>query len=368
MWNKLLTTKGSIVTSSQLHLKNTLMNGQCFNWKCNPQENNSITQTTPEVIYIGCVNKNIIALKADSLNSPNEIFYKFLFKNTLNKDTDAKFFQDYFQLEVDIGSMYNSVKKNLPKDLQTVMETYTGVRIIRQDPFECILSFICSSNNNIDRIRKMLESFKEKYGELLYEDEVYGKFYSFPNLIDLGKLKIPVKENDLRDMGFGYRAKYIVESLKYMREKNSEGEDWFEILEKCLNPVEQLLNLTGVGRKVADCIQLFSLKKHNVVPLDIHMVKFFNESVAGIHKFKKIENLNKKTYEEVSENYIKVFGEYAGWLHSIFYMNRIDKEGKSTEKKGKKRKAEDEVFDDRKGSDFIDTEVNLKKKKVNKKK
>jgi N-glycosylase/DNA lyase len=366
MWNKLLNSKGTFVTSSQLHLKNTLMNGQCFNWKVFPQKQDVIkkdidlhydSSDNPSEIFIGCVNKNIIALKSTIHEGQHNIYYKFLYKSHSTKEID--FFSDYFQLDIDIVDVFNKVKPNLPKDLQSVMETYTGVRILKQDPFECIMSFICSSNNNIDRIRKMLDSFKEKYGDLLYEDPIYGKFYSFPSLEELSRKNI--LEKDLRDMGFGYRAKYIVESLKFMQEKNSEN-NWFLELENSENPVEELLCLTGVGRKVADCIQLFSLRKHHVVPLDIHMVKFFNESVAKIHKFKKIENLNKKTYEEVSENYIKVFGEYAGWLHSIFYMNRIDKENKSTEKKGKKRKAEEEeeeIIEEK-----IEKKVNQKRKKV----
>jgi N-glycosylase/DNA lyase len=136
-------------------------------------------------------------------------------------------------------------------------------------------------------------------------------------------------------MGFGYRAKYIVNSLELITKK---GQVWLDNLPTCEKPVEELLLLTGVGRKVADCIMLFSLKKHFVVPLDIHMVKFFNESIADKNKFKHIETLNKKTYEDVSANYIKVFGDYAGWLHSIFYMSRIDKDGKTGKNSKKKEK------------------------------
>lgn len=374
MWNKLVNSKGFYVTSTQLHLKNTLMNGQCFNWKVFPN-NQEITKSNQDKnlqsdssdiyseIFIGCVNKNIIALKSTKNDHQDFIYFKFLYKHPSTKEID--FFCNYFQLDVDISDEFNKVKPNLPKDLQSVMETYTGLRILKQDPFECIMSFICSSNNNIDRIRKMLDSFKEKYGDLLYEDSDYGKFYSFPCLEELSKKNI--LEKDLRDMGFGYRAKYIVESLKFMQEKNIE-KNWFLLLENSENPVEELLNLTGVGRKVADCIQLFSLRKHHVVPLDIHMVKFFNESVAKIHKFKKIENLNKKTYEEVSENYIKVFGHYAGWLHSIFYMNRIDKENKSTEKKSKKRKAVEEEVVEEVDSEHEKNIEEKSEKKVNQKK
>lgn len=351
MWKIMKTAKGVKVTSRHLNLKNTLMNGQCFNWK-----EVNISEVS---YYVGCVDKNVILLKEDTdthtdtnnlNNKPKDrcIYYQFLHKSGKNvKEQD--FFDNYFQLSIDTEPIYALAKENLPKNLQSVMDQYTGIRIINQETFECIISFICSSNNNIDRIRKMLDSFRQKYGELLYTHEDYGSFYSFPSLVDLKKQKI--EEEDFKAMGFGYRAKYIVQSLEMM------SEEWIENIKTSEKPLEELLKLTGVGRKVADCILLFTLQKHHVVPLDIHMINFYNESITPMRKFKKIEGINKKSYEEVSRNYIKVFGDYAGWLHSIFYMSRIDKSAK----KGK-RKAdilEEEVSEEKQ-------ELKLKKKKVKK--
>jgi N-glycosylase/DNA lyase len=315
MW-KMLLNAGKQITTRQLNLKNTLMNGQCFNWK--EAENNS---------YIGVVSNNIIQMKEEE----ERVFYNFIYKHKDDLDEEL-FFRQYFQLEVDIEAVLNDLK--LPTALNEVATRITGVRIIKQDVFECIISFICSSNNNIDRIRKMLESFRQLYGKLLLTHETFGEFYSFPTLDQLKKLK----EQDLKDKGFGYRAKYIVKSLDFIRENN--GEEWVNALESKDDPTDELIKLQGVGQKVADCIALFSLKKHSIVPLDIHMINFYNESIVGLDKsFKEITKTNKSSFKKVANNFIKIFGNYAGWLHSIYYMNRIDKSNKKSKSKKKESKS-----------------------------
>jgi N-glycosylase/DNA lyase len=323
--------KGSEVTTELLSLKNTLMNGQCFNWKM------------VKGIYIGTVDKKVIALKEED----KCILYKFLYNKSSKqeKENESDFFSNYFQFDVDIAEIYSTAKMKLEKNLHASLDLYQGVRILKQEPFECIISFICSSNNNIERIRGMLESFRKTYGKLIYEDDIYGKFYSFPELEDFSNNFIA--EKDLRNMGYGYRAKYIVDSVNLMQEK---GENWFEVISNSDNPADELLNLKGVGRKVADCILLFSFRKHHIVPLDIHMIKFFNESVAGKgNKYKKIDKMSKKTYEEVSANYFEYFGSHAGWLHSVFYMSRIDKvakeenSNKNNVSKGKRKKSQEDL-------------------------
>jgi N-glycosylase/DNA lyase len=309
MWKRLCKPAGKAVTTGQLNLKNTLMNGQCFNWR----ELGSNT-------YVGIVDRNVILMREQA----GSVEYNFLHKFDTEL-LEEEFLNTYFQLEIDIAA--EIIKLDLPDELSEITTRITGVRIIKQDVFECILSFICSSNNNIDRIRKMLESFRQLYGKLLISDNEYGDFYSFPDLTGLAS----IDEQTLRDKGFGYRAKYMVKSLEYIREH--DGMEWIKSLGNLDDPTEELINLLGVGQKVADCIALFSLKKHHVVPLDVHMINFYNESVVGLDEsFIKIDKGSKKSFKNVAENYIKVFGNYAGWLHSIFFMNRIDKSNKKENK------------------------------------
>jgi N-glycosylase/DNA lyase len=228
---------------------------------------------------------------------------------------------NYFQMEVNLPKIHYDISNKLPSNMLNVIKNLEGVRIVKQDVFECVISFICSSNNNIERIKKMLNSLRETHGEKIFISEQYGDMYSFPTLkVLINKLT----ENKLRDLGFGYRAKYIINSLEII---DKEGEDWLYQLNGKEKIWEDLVKLNGVGRKVADCISLFSLRKHEIVPLDIHMIKFYNETVVKLDKkHKKIESLTKNVYEKVSDIYSETFGEYAGWVHSVFYLNRVDKE------------------------------------------
>jgi N-glycosylase/DNA lyase len=236
-------------------------------------------------------------------------------------------------MELDVEEIYNKVMKQLPFNLTNVMQKRNGVRIIKQNVFECIISYISSSNNNIERIKKMLNSFRKNFGHKLYEDNIYGKLYSFPSLEDLNNSSFT--ETKLRYIGFGYRANFIIKSVEIIRTKDN---NWIDNILKMEDPSEELQTLQGVGKKVADCICLCSLKKHNIVPLDIHMIKFYNETITKLNKsYQKIEKMNDNNYKYVSKKFYEVFGEYAGWIHSIFYLNRIQNRSISqgnTENKG----------------------------------
>jgi N-glycosylase/DNA lyase len=327
MWNKMKGfKKGSFITTKELNLKNTLMNGQCFNWK---QFGN---------IYIGTVNNNVIALKEETDIGTNfqNIYFKFLHKNILSTDKkfEENFFKNYFQLQVDLDHIYSEAKSNFTTEMKKTIDKFPGLRIIKQDLFECIISFICSANNNIERIRKMIEQLRVNYGQLLYEDKEYGKFYSFPTVQEL----CLVTEKELNDFGFGYRSAYIVKTMQFLKKE----ENFLIDLPQSEDPASELLKLHGVGRKVADCILLFSLEKHHIVPLDVHMINFFNETVVKTNKaFKKIESLTKNSYTQVSINYFETFGKYAGWYHSIFYMSRISKTHKNNNPKNRAKSVQD---------------------------
>jgi N-glycosylase/DNA lyase len=413
MWKALLDKSGKNINNSVLNLKNTLMNGQSFNWKIvenknidNKNDNNNYNQEF--IGYIGNLvfvmteklihkekEKNEINHLSISISNERIILYKLLNKEQLiNKKFDMlqyltrnKFtiihyknlkdfieqkeknnfikekeiekkeeknnnengngneinqkeyeikietflnnlLLDYFQMEVNMPKILDNLSDKLPSNMLNVIRNLEGVRIVKQDVFECTISFICSSNNNIERIKKMLNTLRENYGEIILNDDNknndnkrYGKIYAFPTIINLKK---NLNENILRELGYGYRAKYIINSLELIE---NQGEDWLYELNDKENIWEELIKLNGVGRKVADCISLFSLRKHQIVPLDIHMIKFYNETIRKLDKkYAKIENLTKNVYEKVSNIYSETFGEYAGWVHSVFYLNRVDKE------------------------------------------
>lgn len=379
MWKALLDKSGKNLTNSVLNLKNTLMNGQSFNWKIvenytndknqefigyignlvfvmtekviNPQKENQISNLNERIILYKLLNKEQILNKNFDMlqfldrNKFNNFHYKnlkeFSISNKINvpeenliknekiiNEYDTKIdnflnnlLLEYFQMEINMPEILKNLSGKLPSNMVNVIKNLEGVRIVKQDVFECTISFICSSNNNIERIRKMLITLRENYGDVISEDEQYGKIFSFPSMKILKK---NLNESKLRDLGYGYRAKYIVNSLELIEK---EGEDWLYELNDKEDIWEELIKLNGVGRKVADCISLFSLRKHQIVPLDIHMIKFYNETIVKLDKkYKKIENLTKNVYEKASNIYSETFGEYAGWVHSVFYLNRVDKE------------------------------------------
>lgn len=169
-------------------------------------------------------------------------------------EADSKLVNDYFDIETD----YHSIIEEIPQDdlyLKNAAEKYSGIRILRQDLWETIISFIISQNNNIPRIKKSIEKIC---------NEVSGKFPTFREL----------EEMDLSDKGLGYRDKYIKAACNFYSNWN-----WFE--EKAPNRTN-LLEIYGVGNKVVDCICLFGLHQLDACPIDTWMKKIINIRYNGI--------------------------------------------------------------------------------------
>ncbi|XP_013774934.1 N-glycosylase/DNA lyase-like [Limulus polyphemus] len=225
---------------------------------------------------------------------------------------------DYFQLSINLDKLYNqwtTVDENFGK----VAKHFPGVRILRQDPTENLVSFICSSNNNIARITSMVEKLCQKYGSKLLE--VNGRmFYNFPSLEALAGETV---EQELRKLGFGYRAKYISETAKHITLNLSP--EWLESLRKV--PYEEartaLMQLPGVGAKVADCVCLMSLDKPGAIPIDTHVWQITVRDY--LHHLKATKSLTDKVYSQVGNFFRERFGEYAGWAHSVLFSADLKK-------------------------------------------
>lgn len=310
------------VPRSELNLSITLLCGQSFRWR-------EVGTNT----WAGVIGSSIVTMKQDD---HDHIKYKF--HSTDPKSTPESVLHDYFQLSHSLASLYpvwaasnHSINTLFKKSASRL----TGVRILRQPPLECLYSFICSSNNNIGRITKMVESLCSTYGTLLGEVEGH-KFHSFPTLQQLQK----VDEATLRELGFGYRAKYIVHTTKQLLE-NEKG--WLDNLRKASREDAQknLVTLMGVGRKVADCVSLFSLDKLDVVPVDTHIFSMAQQHMSSL----KGKSLNPAIYDQINAFFRERFGELAGWAHTILFAGDLAKfqleAEKATPKKEKKDKSED---------------------------
>ena len=235
---------------------------------------------------------------------------KVIFKGT-NLEEFNEIWIDYFDLNTD----YQSIRKSLANNeiLAKAMEYGKGIRILNQNHFEMLISFIISANNMIPRIRKSIEVISMRYGKFICEDE-NRKYYSFPTVEELSMATV----EELREFAkVGFRDKRIFDTVNMIKNENIDL-DGFENLETDILR-EELLKFSGVGNKVADCIMLFSYKRGEVFPVDVWIKRVMEEL------FIKEETPVKKISKEAD----RIFGKYAGYAQQyLFYYGREEKIGK----------------------------------------
>ncbi|CDD27290.1 MAG TPA: 8-oxoguanine DNA glycosylase [Clostridiaceae bacterium] len=264
--------------------------GQCFRW--NKQKDGS---------YTGIFKQNVVNVK----KADNKIIFRGICKENI-KDECIKYF--------DLNTNYDNIKSklsNVDNYLKTSIEYGEGIRILNQDLWETLISFIISANNNIPRIKGIIERISKSYGEKIVWDK--AEYYTFPTPQELSKASV----EDLRNIGLGFRDVRVYETTKIINEnpnKLKELED-----EKDVNKLrEELLKFPGVGPKVADCVMLFStLKKLEVFPIDVWVRRVMNELYIKNDDETKI---NKKEIEELAKT---KYGNLAGIAQQyLFYWRR----------------------------------------------
>lgn len=263
--------------------------GQCFRW--NIQNDGS---------YTGVFKNNVINVKKDN----NKIIFNGICEN--NIETICR---EYFDLDTD----YTKIKKVLSgvdDYLKKSIKYGEGIRILKQDLWETIISFIISANNNIPRIKGIIERMSKKYGnEIIYNGNSY---YSFPTPQQLSKASV----EDLRELGLGFRDKRVYETTKMILNKEIDLNKLKEIKDSGLLR-EELNKFPGVGDKVADCIMLFSMKRFDVFPVDVWVRRVMNELYI---KAENEEKINKKQIRNLAE---EKYGNLAGIAQQyLFYWKR----------------------------------------------
>ena len=235
---------------------------------------------------------------------------RVIFKGTNLKEFD-EIWMDYFDLNTD----YKEIRKVLSNNeiLSKAMEYGEGIRILNQNHFEMLISFIISANNMIPRIKKSIEVISMRYGKFICEDE-NRKYYSFPTVEELSRATV----EDLREFAkVGFRDKRIFDTVNMILNEKIDLDN-FENLETDILR-EELLKFAGVGNKVADCIMLFSYKRGEVFPVDVWIKRVMEEL------FIKEETPVKKISKEAD----RIFGKYAGYAQQyLFYYGREEKIGK----------------------------------------
>jgi N-glycosylase/DNA lyase len=233
-----------------------------------------------------------------------------------------RFVRNYFGLEDDLAQISRCVNKD--PYIRKAFRRFEGLRIVRQNPWECLISFICATYKNIAAIEQMIAKISEKLGEKLV---FYGQdFYAFPTVERLSS----ASEKSLLECGLGYRAKYVQLTAKKIREEKIDLEKL-----KALSYLEAKKTLTefaGVGLKVADCVLLFSLEKTEAFPIDVwvkrvllnHYADQFEEDF--VKKVSSHASVSNSEYEKLNAFGRSYFGKYAGYAQEyLFHYERTQR-------------------------------------------
>ncbi|MDD4211266.1 MAG: DNA glycosylase [Clostridia bacterium] len=245
--------------------------------------------------------------------SDSQIARIFSYANeTVIECTDENYFENYFDLKTD----YSHIKQQLSQFevLKNAMEYGGGIRILRQDKLEMFISFIISANNNIKRIQNSIKKLSEKFGTKINSKQ-FGDYYAFPTLEQLNK----ITEQDFLDAGVGYRAVQLVKFIKQLNEIDLEV---FSALptEKAIN---ELIKLSGIGPKVADCVLLFGYYKMDVFPVDTWIEKIYN------NYFSQNAQISNRTI--IRKNLTDIFTKLSGYAQQyLFYYERQNKNSKKS--------------------------------------
>ena len=213
------------------------------------------------------------------------------------KTKNPCYFEKWFDLKNDYGEIKQALSTN--SIMQNPLDFGGGIRILKQDLFETLISFIISANNNIKRIALILNNLRKTLGRPVSEG-----VYSFPSY---DKLKM-MDEDFLKSMGAGYRAGYIVKVLRQITPKTLE--EW-----NCLPTSElraKLIQLSGVGPKVADCVLLFGYNRGDVFPVDTWIQQMYNTYFP-----------RESNREKIRKNLVDMFGQLSGYAQQyLFYYQR----------------------------------------------
>lgn len=269
------------------NLKDTVECGQCFRWEKLEEEENT---------YIGVLKDRVVKVKQEK---------DTLYITSSNYDNLEKVIRKYFDLDED----YESIEKTISTfddNIKKAVKNTSGIRILNQNFFEMIMSYIISANNNIPRISKSIKDISKKYGKkVIFENNEY---YLFPTAEELRN----VSEEEFKNSGVGFRARYLKNTVKAILDKKIDLEKIKKLSTK--EAKDELLKLQGVGPKVADCILLFSCERREVFPIDVWVERvmhnlYFKNSSKRIRKNDILEYANKN------------FGKYAGIVQQHLFHN-----------------------------------------------
>ena len=273
-----------------LDLITTLESGQAFRWRREGEwltgvvfENVIRTRQTPDGVEFACGPDDEAAI--------------------------APLFRDYLRLDDDLEAIRDRIR--VDDRIAEAMLRYPGLRVLRQEPWECLVSFICSANNNVPRISVNVEDIAENFGRPLSFGECRRS--TFPSPARLAQ----VEERDLRALGLGFRAKYVAGAARIV----AAGDlDLFALREADYDTaLKELLELPGVGDKVANCILLMSLDKREAFPVDVWIDRALREWYPEHVIRADGKPLTRAAMRPWAQSY---FGEFAGYANQYLFQGR----------------------------------------------
>ncbi len=254
--------------------------GQCFRWKENPDGS-----------YFGIAGGKAVRIKADGDNI------------TIDGITEKEY-EDFFRNYLDADRDYEEIKKAVSTNniMNEAVSFGNGIRILRQEFFETLISFIISQRSSIPKIKSSVEKMCSLWGEKIeFEGEI---FHAFPTPEKIASLT----EDEVRAIGVGYRAPYIIKAAKAVL--NGDIDENELLSSDTQKAREKLLTLYGVGDKVCDCVLLFSLGKYDLFPADVWIKRVMEES------------FNSKDAKKLGES---LFGSYSGFAQQyLFYWRKFN--------------------------------------------
>ncbi len=268
------------------NLQHSLECGQAFRW----EKRNGF--------YYGLIENIPVKIKQEGA--------ALVYDSYKNKIKEAQL-RNYFALDIDLSKILSLINRD--SNIARAIAKYSGLRILRQNPWETLASYIIATFSNIPRIKKCINALSKKFGDEIEFDGM--KFYTFPSVNTLANCR----EKHLQLCSLGYRSAYLLKTAK-MLQKKAENENFdLNALKKL--PYAQaksaLMQFPGVGEKVADCVLLFSLGFTQAFPVDVWIKRTMQELY-----FNGAKTPNKKIIEFAQEH----FGNYAGYAQEYLFHYR----------------------------------------------
>lgn len=222
---------------------------------------------------------------------------------------DEHYLEHLFHLDFDLESAFESFCTD--KHIRHAVERNRGLRIMRQDPWECLLSYLCAQNTGIPNIRRMLNNMSAMHGERITAGDMDG--YAFPAPGVLSRCC----DSDLRICSTGYRSKYICETSAIA----AENPEWAEKILSIDYPEARraIMEFPGVGRKVADCVLLFGFQFYEAFPVDIWIRRIMND-LYGVGRLEG--HFSGRDYDSIADFGRGHFGRYAGYAQEYLFAGR----------------------------------------------